>query len=63
VVGVVTMMFGIGLFGVLTSVMASKFLAPPEQDESAMPATRADVDRLLEELKRANERLDRLERN
>ena len=60
-VGVVTMMFGIGLFGVLTSVMASKFLAPPEQAESEMPATRGNVEALLEELKQVNERLERLE--
>jgi voltage-gated potassium channel len=60
-VGVITMMFGIGLFGVLTSVMASKFLAPPEQKESEMPATRGDVDHLLQELKALHERLDQID--
>jgi len=69
-VGVLTMLVGIGLFGVLTSVMASKFLEPqgkpdekvaahgPETVE-AIPAVA--MDKLLEEFKRVNERLDRIE--
>jgi voltage-gated potassium channel Kch len=60
-VGMITMIFGIGLFGVLTSVMATKFMAPPEQDESETPATRGDVRQLMQELKDLHERLDRLE--
>jgi len=59
-VGVITMIFGIGLFGVLTSVMATKFMAPSELSESEMPATHGDVERLLQELKELNERIDRL---
>ena len=61
-VGIITMVFGIGLFGVFTSVLAANFLAPPKQEESEMPATRGDVAQLLDELKQVNERLDRLEK-
>ena len=59
-IGVITMIFGIGLFGVLTSVMASKFLTPPHQEESEMPATRGDVEGLLQELRELHARLDQL---
>jgi len=59
-VGIITMVFGIGLFGVFTSVLAANFLAPPKQEESEKPATRGDVERLMQELKELNERLDRL---
>jgi voltage-gated potassium channel len=58
-VGVLTMIVGIGLFGVLTSVMATKFLQPKEDAEP--PATRADTEQLLAQLKELSERLDRLE--
>jgi voltage-gated potassium channel len=70
-VGVITMLVGIGLFGVLTSVMATKFLEPqskPDEKEvehvpepiQSIPTV--DMDRLLEEFKLVNERLDRLEK-
>lgn len=58
-VGVLTMIVGIGLFGVLTSVMATKFLEPKSDAEP--PATRADTEQLLAQLKELSERLDRLE--
>jgi voltage-gated potassium channel len=61
-VGIITMIFGIGLFGVFTSVLAANFLAPPKQEESETPATRGDVEQLMAELKRLHERLDRLDR-
>ncbi|MCU0507799.1 MAG: ion transporter [Anaerolineae bacterium] len=58
-VGVLTMIVGIGLFGVLTSVMATKFLQPKEDAEP--PATRADTEQLMAQLRELSERLDRLE--
>ena len=60
-VGILTMLVGIGLFGVLTSVLASKFLEPKEAGSAEANATRADVDQVLSELKALNERLDRLQ--
>jgi voltage-gated potassium channel len=61
--GVLTMMMGIGLFGVLTSVLATKFLQPQEGDASEPGATHADVEQLLLELKTLHERIDRLEKH
>jgi voltage-gated potassium channel len=59
-VGVLTMLVGIGLFGVLTSVLASKFLEPKE-DSGEPPATRADMEQLLAQLKELQAGLDQLE--
>lgn len=63
-VGVVTMLVGIGLFGVLTSVLATKFLEPHRQakSEPAPAPASAEIETLLKELRLLNERLDRLER-
>jgi voltage-gated potassium channel Kch len=64
VVGVVTMLVGIGLFGVLTSVLATKFLEPQrkaESHEGTVPAP-PEVEQLLVQLRLLNERLDRLEK-
>jgi voltage-gated potassium channel len=62
VVGALTMMVGIGIFGVLTSFMASKFLTPPASEEPPPPATHADVELLLEHLDSLSERIASLER-
>jgi voltage-gated potassium channel len=64
VVGVITMLVGIGLFGVLTSVLATKFLEPQRNAENQAGLARAtpEIEQLLLQLRSLNERLDRLEK-
>jgi voltage-gated potassium channel len=60
-IGMITMLVGIGLFGVLTSVLATKFLEPKKEAQAEPTATRVDMEQVLDKLKELNERLDRLE--